>query len=162
MSEITELPPVELTANGKHIQPEVEGMGWKRSLVRFATLRSKLIIPYALLSLLLALVGVFVVSRLVAASWHERVSNQLYEASRVAVNGIARQERENLESLRLMVFSQGVSEAMAARDIDTLETLLLPVMVNNSIDFVVAVDPSGIGISTWGLVANHLARITFC
>ena len=88
---------------------------WKSRLVRLATLRSKLIIPYALLSLLLALVGIFVVSRLVSATWHERVSNQLFETSEVAKDGIVRQERENLENLRLMVFSLGVAEAMTAQ-----------------------------------------------
>ena len=123
----------------------------KSRLVRLASLRSKLIIPYVLLSLLLALVGVFVVSRLVASSWHERVSNQLYEASRVAADGIVRQERENLENLRLMVFSQGVAEAMAAQDVEALETLLMPIMLNNDVDFVAAIDPQGVEISTWDL-----------
>ncbi len=154
MSENPELHPVELSAHRPKPRLEGEGADWKRRLVRLTSLRSKLIIPYALLSLLLALVGVFVVSRLVAASWHERVSNQLYEASRVAADGIVRQERENLENLRLMVFSQGVAEAMAARDVEALETLLIPIMINNEVDFVAAVDPAGMEISTWDLDAS--------
>jgi signal transduction histidine kinase len=154
MSENPELPPVELTDQRPTLGLEGGGADWKNRLVKLASLRSKLIIPYVLLSLLLALVGVFVVSRLVASSWHERVSNQLYEASRVAADGIVRQERENLENLRLMVFSQGVGEAMAARDVDALETLLIPVMINNAVDFVAAIDPAGIEISTWDLDAS--------
>ena len=151
MSGISELPPVELTANGENIQSDVSAAGWKERLGRLTNLRSKLIIPYALLSLLLALVGIFVISRLVSATWHERVSNQLVETSKVASDGIVRQERENLENLRLMVFSQGVPEAMAARDVPTLEMLLLPIMVNNKIDFVSAVAPDGKEIRTWNL-----------
>ena len=151
MSEISELPPVELTANGETIQPQGAGAGWKGRLAHLTNLRSKLIIPYALLSLLLALVGIFVISRLVSATWHERVSNQLVETSKVASDSIVRQERENLENLRLMVFSQGVPAAMAAHDVVVLETLLLPLMVNNKIDFVSAVDPNGVEIRTWDL-----------
>jgi signal transduction histidine kinase len=149
-----ELPPVEFFDQSSAPASEGEGVGWKGRLVRLATLRGKLIVPYVLLSLLLALVGIFVVSRLVAASWHERVSNQLSEASRVAADGIVRQERENLENLRLMVYSQGVAEAMAARDVEALESLLIPIMLNNDIDFVAAIDPSGREISTWDLEAS--------
>jgi signal transduction histidine kinase len=154
MSENPELPPVERTNHRPDAGPEGEGADWKSRLVRLATLRSKLIIPYVLLSLLLALVGIYVVSRLVASSWHERVSNQLAEVNTVAADGIVRQERENLENLRLMVFSQGVPEAMVARDIAALETLLFPIMGNNKVDFVAAVDPAGVEISTWDLEAN--------
>ena len=151
MSEIPEPPAVEPNGHRPNHGVVGESAGLKSRLARLASLRSKLIIPYVLLSLLLALVGVFVVSRLVAASWHERVSNQLYEASRVAADGIVRQERENLENLRLMVFSQGVAEAMAARDVAALETLLIPIMLNNDVDFVSAIDPQGVEISTWDL-----------
>ena len=151
MSEIPEPPAVEPNGHRPNHGAVGESAGLKSRLARLASLRSKLIIPYVLLSLLLALVGVFVVSRLVAASWHERVSNQLYEASRVAADGIVRQERENLENLRLMVFSQGVAEAMAARDVAALETLLIPIMLNNDVDFVAAIDPQGVEISTWDL-----------
>ena len=151
MSENPQTPTEEPGDHHPDNGIEGGGAGWKSRLVRLASLRSKLIIPYVLLSLLLALVGVFVVSRLVAASWHERVSNQLYEASRVAADGIVRQERENLENLRLMVFSQGVAEALAARDVEALETLLIPIMLNNDVDFVSAIDPDGVEISTWDL-----------
>ncbi len=154
-----ELSPVEI--NHQHPDPGSEGenAGWKGRLVRLATLRGKLIIPYVLLSLLLALVGIFVVSRLVAASWHERVSNQLSEASRVAADGIVRQERENLENLRLMVYSQGVAEALTARDIEALETVLIPIMLNNQIDFVAAIDATGMEISTWDLDSSGEAYV---
>jgi len=146
-----ELPPVEIIEQTPESGSEGEGVGFKARLVRLATLRGKLIVPYVLLSLLLALVGIFVVSRLVAASWHERVSNQLSESSRVAADGIVRQERENLENLRLMVYSQGVAEAMIARDVEALEPVLIPIMLNNEIDFVAAVDANGREISTWDL-----------
>ena len=50
----------------------------------FASLRAKLIIPYVILTLLIAMVGVYVITRLVTSSLSERFTNQLLEASRVA------------------------------------------------------------------------------
>jgi hypothetical protein len=71
----------------------------------FASLRAKLIIPYVILTLMIAMVGVYVITRLVTSSLHERFVNQLLEASRVAGDGIVRQERTHLEDLRLMAYT---------------------------------------------------------
>ena len=92
----------------------------------FASLRAKLIIPYVVLTLMIAMVGVYVITRLVTSSLHERFVNQLIEASRVAGDGIVRQERTHLEDLRLMAFTEGVPEALVARDSQTLQVLRLP------------------------------------
>jgi two-component system NtrC family sensor kinase len=149
MVDHPETPRVEPVDAAAQDRPGAVRNGWKSLVGNLAGLRGKLIIPYVLLSVSLALVGVYVVTRLVTSSLHERFVNQLYEASRVASDGIVRQERKNLDNLRLMVFTQGVPEALAARDAETLETLLSPLMVNNKIYFVAAVDASGIEIRTW-------------
>ena len=78
---------------------------------RLSSLKAKLIIPYLLLTLLTAMVGTFVVTRLVASSVRERFFNQLYEASRVAADGVVRTEKDHLADLRLMAFTEGVSDA---------------------------------------------------
>ena len=96
----------------------------------FASLRAKLIIPYVILTLLIAMVGVYVITRLVTSSLSERFSNQLLEASRVAADGIVRQERTHLEDLRLMAFTEGVPEALDARDAQALQDLLFPIALN--------------------------------
>src|SRR3972149_10481492 len=59
----------------------------------FAGRRAKLIIPYVILTLLIASVGVYVITRLVTSSVVERFNNKLLESSRVAGDGIVRQER---------------------------------------------------------------------
>src|SRR5512139_1223693 len=79
-------------------------------------LRRKLIIPYMLLTLLLAVVGTFVVTRLVASSIEERFTNRLKEASQVSVDSIARRERKHLENLRSMVYSTGAPEAVGGQN----------------------------------------------
>jgi signal transduction histidine kinase len=149
MEENPELTPAAPADSAVDQRPGLVGASWKSRLHGLASLRSKLIIPYALLSVLLALTGVYVVTRLVTNSLHERIANQLYEASRVASDGIVRQEQKNLENLRLMVFSQGVPEALAEQNVEALETLLLPLMLNNKVDFAAAVDASGLEIRTW-------------
>jgi signal transduction histidine kinase len=117
---------------------------------RLSNLQSKLIIPYVLLTLAIASLGIFVITRLVTATLSERIVNQLYEAARVASDAVVRQEDANLKNLRLGVFTTGVSEAIEARDAATLRELLLPLVVNNNIDSLTVLDDQGGEILTLG------------
>lgn len=118
--------------------------------LRLSSLESRLIVPYILLTLLLAIIGTFITTRLVTSSIRERFFNQLYEASRVASDGIVRRERVNLENLRLMAFTQGMASAVIAGDTATLETLLLPLALNNNVDIITVVSLDGHEIVTLG------------
>jgi signal transduction histidine kinase len=102
-----------------------------------------LIVPYIVLTLLIAMVGTFVVTRLVTSSIRERFINQMVEASRVAADGVVRREQANLASLRLLIFTQGVAAALANRDTAALQTLLLPLALNNRTEAITAVDLDG-------------------
>lgn len=106
-------------------------------------LRRKLIIPYMLLTLLLAAIGTYVVTRLVATSIEERFTNRLKEASQVSADSIARRERKHLENLRSMVFTTGVAEGFADRDAEALSDLLYPLLVNSQLEILSAVDANG-------------------
>ncbi len=118
----------------------------------FAGLRAKLIIPYVILTLLIAMVGVYVITRLVTSSVVERFNNQLLEASRVAGDGIVRHERTHLEDLRLMAFTEGVPEALVAHDAQALKDLLFPLVLNNDIQAVTVIDLNGSEVIT---LAKH-------
>ena len=118
---------------------------WRPGLAR---LRTKLIVPYVLLTMVLAMVGTFVVTLLVTSSVRERFANQLLETSRVAADGVVRQERLHLENLRLMAFTQGVAQAMADHDAAALRDLLLPLALNNKVEVFSAVDRQGQEIIT--------------
>jgi hypothetical protein len=118
---------------------------WRPGLAR---LRTKLIVPYVLLTMVLAMVGTFVVTLLVTSSVRERFVNQLLEASRVAADGVVRQERLHLENLRLMAFTQGVAQAMADHDDAALRDLLLPLALNNKVEVFSAIDRQGQEIIT--------------
>ncbi len=123
-----------------------------KMLAVFAGLRAKLIIPYVVLTLMIAMVGVYVITRLVTSTVRERFINQLLEASRVAADGVVRQERTHLEDLRLMAFTEGVSQAMVARDAQALQDLLFPLALNNDIQAVTVIDLNGIEVLT---LAKH-------
>jgi len=110
---------------------------------RLGRLQAKLILPYVLLTVLIALAGTFIVTRLVTSSVRERFVNQLFEASRVAGDGIVRRERTHLVDLRLLAFTEGVPEAMARRDADRLQELLWPLILNNGMEVATAVGLDG-------------------
>ena len=124
-------------------QPLTQRLAVARWSKKLRGLRMQLIVPHVLLTLMIAMVGVFVVTRLVTSSIQERFVNQLFEASRVAADGIVRRERIHLEDLRLMAFTEGVSEAMASRDTQGLQNLLWPLMLNSKVEAVTAVDQQG-------------------
>src|SRR3990172_5283631 len=122
-----------LGSNGReHPEPALPGSnpsprGWR---ARLMSLRAQLIVPYVLLTLATAMVGTFIVTRLVTPSVHERFVNQLYEAGRGAADGIVGREGWNLETLPLVPFSAGVAQAMEARDEEALLARVQPVAAN--------------------------------
>jgi len=119
-------------------------------LRRISSLEGKLIIPYVVLTLVLATVGIFVITRLVTSTIRERFLNQIGETARRASDIVVRQEKTNLENLRLIVYTQGVAEAIPARDAATLEELLFPLAVNNGIEALTIIDTQGKEILTLG------------
>jgi signal transduction histidine kinase len=125
---------------------------WTEALIRrvpaLSSLRAKLIIPYVFLTLIIALLGVFIITRLVAGSFQERFGNQLIEAGRVTADGIVRREQEHLENLRLLTFMQGVPDAFLDRDELALRQVFESLAINNKIEVLGAIDEEGRGIVT--------------
>ncbi len=115
---------------------------------RLSGLRAKLIIPYLVLTLLTAMIGTFIVTRLVASSVRERFFNQLDAVSEIAADGIVRREQDHLADLRLMAFTERVPEAFLAEDGTTLQDILWPLALNNEVEVVTAVNPEGREIIT--------------
>lgn len=104
---------------------------------------TKIIAPYALLTVALAILGAFLVTQLVAGSLRERFDNQLVEAGRVASDAVVRKEREHLESVRAMAFTEGVPEALQAGEPAELHTLLQPMAANEGVERLEVVDAKG-------------------
>jgi putative nucleotidyltransferase with HDIG domain len=106
-------------------------------------IRWRIIAPYAVLTVVLAVAGTFLVTRLVGGSLDERFNNQLAEASRVASDALVRRERQHLEAVRAIAFTDGIGAATAAGDSATLERLVQPLAGNSALERVELLDASG-------------------
>ncbi|HLO17879.1 MAG TPA: ATP-binding protein [Anaerolineales bacterium] len=90
------------------------------------SIRFKVILPYLLLTLIVAVTGAYVVTRLVSKSLNERLSNQLLEAGRVVSDTMARQEIKHLQAARLVAYTHGLGEALQAGNADQVAHLAIP------------------------------------
>lgn len=109
-------------------------------------IRTRVTFPFLLTIAVMAVISVFVVTRLVAGSVQERFNNQLLDSAQAASNTVVDVERQQLAVLRLMVFTDGVDSALLAGDTDTLSRLIQPVAVTNSVDEVLIFDAEGQGL----------------
>lgn len=94
-------------------------------------IRWKIIAPYAVIAVALAVMGTFLVTRVVTGSLRERFDNQLAEAARVTSDAFVRRERKHLEVVRSVSFTEGVAEATeAGRELD-LQRIINPIAANS-------------------------------
>lgn len=90
------------------------------------SIRIKVILPYLLLTLIVAITGAYVVTRLVTNSLSERLHNQLLQAGRVVSDEVARLEIQHIENARIIIFTRGVAETLIDANLSTLHNLALP------------------------------------
>jgi signal transduction histidine kinase len=90
------------------------------------SIRFKVILPYLLLTLIVAVTGTYVVTRLVSSSLSERLSNQLLEAGRVVSDTMARQEIKHLEAARIVAYTRGLGDALQDGNVDQVSILAKP------------------------------------
>ncbi len=119
---------------------------WSRLRIKYfsSSISNKIIIPYALLTLMLAAFGTYVVTQLVAGSFEARLKNQLLEAGRVVSDEIVKQESFRLEVQRAVANTIGVPEAVVERNYNQLEELVYPLIANSkNVDSILIVDTQG-------------------
>lgn len=107
------------------------------------SIRFKVILPYLLLTLVVAITGAYVVTRLVANSLAERLNNQLLESGRVVSDNFARQELQHIENARIIIYTRGVAEALRESDSPLLNTLVTPTAGGIGIENLVLVNMQG-------------------
>ena len=90
------------------------------------SIRFKVILPYLLLTFLVAVIGVYVVTNLVTNTLSERLTNQLLEAGRVVSDDIVRQEVNHIETIRVIAYTEGVAEAILENNGEGLRGLVMP------------------------------------
>ena len=107
------------------------------------SIRFKVILPYLLLTLIVAVTGAYVVTRLVSKSLGERLSNQLLEAGRAVSDTIARQEIKHLEAARVAAYTRGLGEALHDGDVEQISALVEPVASGLSIESLMVFNAQG-------------------
>lgn len=107
------------------------------------SIRFKVILPYLLLTLIVAVTGAYIVTRLVSSSLSERLANQLVEAGRVLSDAMARQEIKHLESARIIAFTRGLGDTVQAGDMDHITLLAQPAADGLNIESLMVFDVKG-------------------
>ena len=107
------------------------------------SIRFKVILPFLLLTLLVAVTGAYVVTRLVANSLDERLTNQLLEAGRVVSDSMARQEIDQVQSARAVAFTRGLGEALRDGDNEQIVILAKPAAAGANIEALMLFDGQG-------------------
>jgi putative nucleotidyltransferase with HDIG domain len=106
----------------------------------------KITLPYVLLALLLVVGAAYLTSQLVFESMEARFKNQLIEAGKVTADSMVQVENELLETLRLIVHTEGMPQAIRSGNAEQLRLWTLPVAVNAGEDAVDVLDTSGISV----------------
>ena len=107
------------------------------------SIRFKVILPYLLLTLIVAITGAYVVTRLVTDSLSEGLNNQLLEAGRFVSEGIAQQEVKQINNARIIVYTRGVTEAFHDEDHSSLATLTIPTATGLGIENLFFINTQG-------------------
>lgn len=108
-------------------------MPFRLARMYYPRINVRIILPFLLVLSLVAIVAVFVVTRLVAGSIQERLNNQLINSAQSAQDTIVEYEDNTLAILRLMAFTEGVSTSITNADSERLDTLLRGIFVNENL-----------------------------
>ncbi len=113
--------------------------GYFNSHIRF-----KIILPFALLTIMVAITGIYLTTQLIAGSLEERFTRQLLDTGIAAEKGLFQREQLHLQTLRSMAFTEGIDEAMLAGNQERLQSLLFPLVANYGVDRVDIVSSDGV------------------
>ncbi len=113
--------------------------------VRFPV-RLKIILPYLILALLLAMGAAYVVGRVALDTIEERFINNLVEVGQLASGWMVEEEKRLLQTLRLVSFTDGLAEAVENNDSETLRDIVLGIAINNQEDAIEILDTEGISM----------------
>jgi putative nucleotidyltransferase with HDIG domain len=106
-------------------------------------IRTKITIPYLFLSVLLAVAAAFLITQMVTENVKERFEKQVYEAGKISSELIVSNEKQLLETERLLANVEGISSAILAKDADTLRSLTLGIIANDQQEAVEILDLHG-------------------
>lgn len=107
------------------------------------SIRLKVALPYVILTVVVSLIGVYVVTRLVTGTLKERLTNQLLEAGRVVSDSFVRQESYHVSTGRIIAYTEGLAEALRGEDRETALRLAEPIFGEKGIENLILISPQG-------------------
>lgn len=107
------------------------------------SIRLKVALPYLILTVVVSLIGVYVVTRLVTGSMTERLTNQLLEAGRVVSDSFVRQEGQHVKEAQRISYTAGLAEAIQAEDKEAVLELAEPAFGAGTIENMILISPDG-------------------
>ena len=107
------------------------------------SIRFKVILPYLVLTLLIAVTGVYVVTNLVTNTLSERLTNQLIESGHVISDDMALQEITHVKMARAIIFTSGTLDAINENNIKGLRNLAIPVAVSDDVENLLIFNANG-------------------
>ena len=107
------------------------------------SIRFKVILPYLILTLVVAATGAYIVTSLVARSLNERLSNQLLQVGREVSDEMVRQEQKHVDSALVLASTVGFPEALDARDEGQLSALAAPTAGGQKVESLLVFDAQG-------------------
>jgi signal transduction histidine kinase len=119
------------------------------------SIRLKVILPYLLLTIIVSVIGVYVVTRLVSSTIRERLTNQLLEAGRVVSDSFVRQESRHVESARIIAYTAGLADALADEDRETVQALAEPAFTGLGLENLILISAQGNELVHLILDENH-------
>jgi len=114
-----------------------------------ASIGAKIILPYFILTLVVAVIGAYIVTTLVASTVTERFENQLLDAGRIVAENIVMDEETRLKVLRTIATTEGVPEALAGGDVETLASRVEVLAVNERATAVSVVNLDALEVAGW-------------
>jgi signal transduction histidine kinase len=135
-----------------------------------AQIRYKIIVPYLALTLMVTMAGAAIAVGLAAASWEERLQNQLAQVARNTTDALVRRERNHLDFLRIIAFAPAnagqnvpaMAEVFAAGDPEQAARALDPYykygVANINLDFdrMIAFDRRGVTLADWARLSENV------
>ncbi len=106
-------------------------------------IRIKFTFTYILLATVIALVGTYLVSRIVFENADERYTNQLIEAGKLSSEWMVGEENRLLESLRAIAHTQNVAQALQAADSGLLQEQTFNLALNTGEEAVLFLNSRG-------------------
>lgn len=98
-------------------------------------------LPFMLLALAVSAGATYISTSLIVESVEDRFANQLIASALQVQDSLARKEDEMLADVRLLSNIQGVAEAIEAADEQQLRTLLLPLALNEGVEYLAVISP---------------------